>query len=772
VEKPSTRNWDWLTGSLLFLLIQVASARLVTTNWTAYLYFSETLAALGTIIGLALGASSFGRRMVLWLTFIYSAIFVPWQMTGAVTDNLFLDRLKHVGAILATSLNLFVQGAPVYESLFFVAFICVVFWFISLAAGYWLIRHNNTLVSIIPSFIAILLIQIYDNYRANASWWLAIFMLLALLLLGREYYLQNKKIWTKRRVFINEESWPNIFSGLFTTVTVALVIVWMIPTSLSSFQSATESWNRLTRPLIDRLSNAVSSLNKPYGRAGDNYYGDILTMGRDAGQGESTVFTVEIMNKSDISVRYYWQGRVYDYYKNGQWSTSSASVLDFHPDGGDLKIPNPADRSESLLKFTIQFPSQSLIYAPSQPVWVDRPGIITDTLTDTNLNDVMTWESTTAIQSRGQYQVRAEIANPTIQRLRNASVLYPGWVKDRYLEVPDNLKVAIKELADKVSGVQGNPYDKAEAITNYLRTNIQYATSLPALPANQDPVIWFLFNYKKGFCNYYASAEVLMLRSLGIPARLAVGFAEGQYQNGAYMVRQRDAHAWPEVYFPDIGWVEFEPTVSQDALVRPDGSSQANSPLSGVSSPSRSSAGEAGGQHTKETGILKNVNGLPFAQTVIGRTLIIASIILWTVVIIFLLRRYHVISYLPVYLSIALDKGGITSPDWIKTWSLWNQSEPVERLFTSINWSLNQLGKPQSIDTTPAERSRLLKKLLPSAAKDIDTLTYEFESGLFTPRIADLTLARRSSFSIVAHTIRAKIHNYLDTIDEGDVYSR
>ena len=758
MEKLSTRNWDWLSASLLFLLIQVASARLVTTNWTAFLYFSETLAAVGTILGLALGASMFGRRTVTGLALAYTVVFVPWQMTGAVSDDLFFGRLTHIGGMLAASLDLFMQKEPVHNSLFFVAFTCIVFWFISLAAGYWLVRHSNILIAILPSFIIILLIQIYDNDRASAAWWLAIFMLLNLLLLGREYYLQNLKIWTKRRVFINEESWSNIFSGLFITIAVAIVIAWLIPTSLSSLQSAADSWDRVTKPLTDRLSNAVSSLNRPYGNAGGNYYGTTLSLGREAGQGDSQVFTIKVLNPPDASLRYYWRGRVYDSNKNGQWSNSPASNLGFQPDNGDLKIPDSGERSEALLQFTIQFPLQSLVYAPSQPVWVDKPGNIIAVVTDTKLDDVLTWETTSTIRAGGQYQVQAEIADPNIQQLRSAGMQYPQWIKDRYLEIPDNVKPDIKDLAAKISTSQDDPYDKAQAITNYLRANIQYAASLTEPPVGQDPVLWVLFDYKKGFCNYYASAEVLMLRSVGIPARLAVGFAQGQYQAGEYIVRQRDAHAWPEVYFPGIGWVEFEPTVSQDALVRPDVSFLARGPGSGIIAPPRKPIGELGGL---PNGNSKNIKIPPFTQTLPGRVLTIASIFLGVVAAIFLLRRYHVLTHVPVYLSETLEKGDITTPKWIETWSRWNQSEPIERLFAVINWSLNQLGKPQPVDATPTERSLLLKKLLPSAANAIDALTYEFESGLFTTRSADLARARRSSVSIVLHILRARIDDFI-----------
>jgi hypothetical protein len=101
----------------------------------------------------------------------------------------------------------------------------------------------------------------------------------------------------------------------------------------------------------------------------------------------------------------------------------------------------------------------------------------------------------------------------------------------------------------------------------------------------------------------------------------------------------------------------------------------------------------------------------------------------------------------------------------------WNQLAPVERYFASINWSLQQFGKPQSMDATPTERSLLLKKLLPEAAENIETLTYEFESGLFSPRIADVSRARRAGLLIVLRTVRARVLNILNSINGGDVYS-
>src|SRR5262249_57256243 len=116
------------------------------------------------------------------------------------------------------------------------------------------------------------------------------------------------------------------------------------------------------------------------------------------------------------------------------------------------------------------------------------------------------------------------------------------------------------------------PYDRAKAIETWLRNNIAYNESIPQPPTGHDPVDWVLFDYKQGYCNYYASAMIVMLRTLGIPARMAAGFAQGTWDASqqVYTVQERDAHTWVEVFFPQYGWIEFEPTAAQAPLNRQD----------------------------------------------------------------------------------------------------------------------------------------------------------------------------------------------------------
>ena len=106
----------------------------------------------------------------------------------------------------------------------------------------------------------------------------------------------------------------------------------------------------------------------------------------------------------------------------------------------------------------------------------------------------------------------------------------------------------------------------------------------------------------------------------------------------------------------------------------------------------------------------------------------------------------------------------------IESWMRWNQLEPVERSFASINWSLRWLGQPQPTDATPAERARALGLLLPAASDHIETLESEFESALFTPRPANPGRARHASVLILAHLVLSRVRHIVGAVDDADVY--
>ncbi len=141
-----------------------------------------------------------------------------------------------------------------------------------------------------------------------------------------------------------------------------------------------------------------------------------------------------------------------------------------------------------------------------------------------------------------------------------------------YLVLPRDYSQRVIDLAQVVAGERQGPYERALALEAYLR-GLPYAYQVQPLPSNGDAVEQFLFDMRQGYCTYYASAMAVMARSMGIPARIAIGYATGEYDraSGAYLIHQSDAHAWPELYI-DGRWLPFEPTPIRALPARTQGS--------------------------------------------------------------------------------------------------------------------------------------------------------------------------------------------------------
>lgn len=166
------------------------------------------------------------------------------------------------------------------------------------------------------------------------------------------------------------------------------------------------------------------------------------------------------------------------------------------------------------------------------------------------------------------YQVVASSSTATGEDLATAGMEYPEWVTDRYLSLPDTTTARTQELAQTITADARNPYEAARAIEAYIRDYMVYDENVEEPPAGADIVDYLLFEDNHGYCEYSASAMTVLLRMMGIPARVAVGFYPGDYDanSGAFLYLQSNAHAWTEVFFPGYGWIPFEPTPSQPLL--------------------------------------------------------------------------------------------------------------------------------------------------------------------------------------------------------------
>ncbi len=253
-----------------------------------------------------------------------------------------------------------------------------------------------------------------------------------------------------------------------------------------------------------------------------------------------------------------WRGGALAHFDGIRWSnaTPPGQVL-FHPQG----------------QYTVAPFQQHVRTGPRIRYRVLRAAMETDALFFAGVPEMVSGrfyrlevdatDSISAPGTRGKavrYEAVSYIGPERPAELRDRSGLYLGPIRSTYLQLPA-LDPRVADLAHHLTESQVTPYWRAAALEHYLQTELGYTLELPA-QAPADPLADFLFQRKKGHCEYFASAMTVMLRAIGIPARVAIGFQGGEYNpvSGYYTIRSSDAHSWVEAYFPEFGWAPFDPT--------------------------------------------------------------------------------------------------------------------------------------------------------------------------------------------------------------------
>ncbi|MBC7237060.1 MAG: transglutaminase domain-containing protein [Chloroflexi bacterium] len=268
---------------------------------------------------------------------------------------------------------------------------------------------------------------------------------------------------------------------------------------------------------------------------------------------------LEMLSGVDPSVfitKRYWRERTYDEYTGHGWDVGNRDTRRVRADEAWTEVNYPHDvvtqtieviQDNAGLAFTVNEPIK--IVDADYQVIARGPGDLAAIEVNTDM-----------------YTVVSMAPNPTEQQLQEAEGPYPDWVSQRFLSLPRSLPDRVRQEAERVVAAAGakTRYEKARAIESYIRSFI-YDLDVEPPSLDRDFVDYFLFEAQRGYCDYSASAMVVMLRAVGVAARYASGYNMGQYDHtlGAWVVREENAHAWAEVYFPGLGWVEFEPTPTQ-----------------------------------------------------------------------------------------------------------------------------------------------------------------------------------------------------------------
>jgi transglutaminase-like putative cysteine protease len=245
----------------------------------------------------------------------------------------------------------------------------------------------------------------------------------------------------------------------------------------------------------------------------------------------------------------------------GQAITSTETTASQFDANTDLLPQDAIPQGRGLLTAQIKVLASrtAVAFAPDAPLRFSQPTTI-DTRGDPS--DVATARLDAPLQQSQDYTVVSAVSIATNQDLRAAGENYPDWVRQRYLQLPRSLPRRVVETAHNVTRGATSPFDKATAIETWLRDTYTYSTHVATVPPDRDWVDYFLFDSKEGYCDYFATTMVVMLRAEGVPARVASGFAPGEFDPGTGIstVRENHAHSWVEAYFPRYGWITFEPS--------------------------------------------------------------------------------------------------------------------------------------------------------------------------------------------------------------------
>jgi transglutaminase-like putative cysteine protease len=797
-SKTSRKTWDWLAAFLLIILLQIAAARLVTTLWTPDLNLVMVVTFFGTILGLMLGRSIFKRIWVFLLALTYGTILVTWQLGLTIGPEIrWHDRLVDLWGRLNLVIQELLNHKAITDNLLFLCLMAVLFYALSIYSGVVLVRETNPWKVIIPGGVAAFVINSFDALLTVRSLYLAVYLLVALFMISRLAYLKNTVKWSDTHTHTSPDIGFELSRVALVVSLVVVLFAWNLPVVAGSIKPVASLWQATSRPwlsLKDHFSFMFASLRSSASTV-QNYYSDTLSLGLGSQLGDSVVMEVVAPTSPPSGTRYYWEARAYDTYNNYIWSSSLQDYENLSGGSKDLNQPGVDLRPKVTFIFS---PYQTItnIFSVPEILWTSLPTrAYMENNTDGTVN-LSALISKSNVRPGEQYTVRSAMDAVTIKQLKEAGTDYPLWVLSEDLQLPDDITPRTKELAVSITQGLTTTYDIANAVTQYLRTNIQYDQAIDAPPARQERIDWFLFDYQKGFCNYYASAEVVLLRSVGIPARLAVGFAQGERQPGTekalpagssvyagepqttssvYLVRQKDAHAWPEVYFPNIGWVIFEPTVSQSTLSRPSGEPIASdlsladrlrsNPVDHQELGSeRQLPTDDGSTSTapKSFWTTGNIILFIFAQFALGAILIIAWQLMRGFRFYTLIERISI--SVPETIERLLIKLGIPPPVFLTSWIYYMKLPPTSRSYMEINHALERIGKMPNVNDTPAERAAALATALPSAAGPVQWLLAEYQTSIYSRHGASAEIARKAAAEIRSLSRRESLRQFLARI--------
>lgn len=451
-------------------------------------------------------------------------------------------------------------------------------WFCGLWAGWVTKRHHRPVIGVLPAGVVLAFVI---SYTGENPYVLLPVVGISLVLLALMQHSEREAQWVERDTDFSSGLWSDILV-VATGISIGLVILSAIAPSVT-VERINEWIQEITQSGSESEGTVAKSLGlepkpEPQERVPlDDVRSTGLPRQHLIGSGPElsrevvmVIETGEMAAAPDIAAlgmssapAHYWRSITYDWYFGRGWATTGTEEIEY--EAGEVANPfEPEDEPNyRRVRQNVRLVGEDmgwLVYVSGELMSVDEPYRVS-----WRVGDEVFAATTEAVT----YRADSFIPVVSEEELRSASTDYPDWLLERYLRLPDDVPERVKSLARDLTATPPTPYDRAKAIESYLR-EFPYTLNVPQPGLQEDIADFFLFELQRGYCDYYATSMVVLARSAGLPARLVVGYITGTYDstNARYIITEADAHAWPEIYFPGYGWIEFEPTGGRPPIER------------------------------------------------------------------------------------------------------------------------------------------------------------------------------------------------------------
>ncbi len=581
----SVANWASIGGGTMIgvLLVLIRMGNLGGMLWQT-LYRAGNLVTQGVRYlvqgAYYLGTTLISRLGISALQFSPTAPLIPQTRPFLNSLELLLIDTGVLFNRLADWIVALIQRQALYDPVAASVAWGVLIWIAAFWAGWITQRKNKPLLAVTPWGIMLSAILSYTGARTSS---LLFLMGLGLVLMALVHQRDRERTWELIGIDFSEDIGSEIIvmaisTALALTLTAAIVPAISIGDMVDWAEDRLETWRERNRgPDTVAESLGVEPQPQPVPRAGtfENVATGGLPRRHLIGSGpelsERIVMVIQTGELQPVPAEalfeappnHYWRSLTYDTYTGRGWATSRTETRSY--EAGE---PVQAETSETqrVLNQRVRIfdETERLLYAAGELVTVQQPfDVAWRRGTGDDIFGVTALSNT--------YRVRTLVSTATVESLQVAGTAYPDWIAERYLDLPEDLPNRVIDLARDLTATEPSPYERARAIEQYLRNTYPYTLDVPQPPVDQDIADYFLFELQKGYCDYYATAMVVLARAAGLPSRMAVGYITGTYDalNAQYIISEAEAHAWVEVYFPGYGWIKFEPTGGWPELYRP-----------------------------------------------------------------------------------------------------------------------------------------------------------------------------------------------------------